>query len=87
MLVRRFCRVGYYTERTVLHTARLLMSLIEYVYVDEKRLDAYFEQISSPVTYDKVPEWNADISITGPKAGGSNHDSLVPLLLTKRPLS
>jgi hypothetical protein len=46
------------------------MELVEYLYVDEKRLDTYFEQISSPVTYEKVPEWNAEISITGPKAGG-----------------
>ncbi len=32
------------------------MALVEYLYVDDKRLDSYFEQISSPVTYDKVPE-------------------------------
>jgi hypothetical protein len=46
------------------------MALVEYLYVDEKRLDTYFEQISPPVTYDKVPEWNAEISFTGPKGGG-----------------
>jgi hypothetical protein len=46
------------------------LTLVEYLYVDEKRVNSYFEQISSPVTYDKVPEWSADISITGPKAGG-----------------
>ncbi len=33
------------------------MPLVEYLYVDERRLDAYFEQISSPVTYDKVLVW------------------------------
>jgi hypothetical protein len=47
------------------------MALVEYLYVDEKRLDTYFEQISSPVTYDKVPMWNAEIGLTGPKAGGA----------------
>jgi hypothetical protein len=47
------------------------MALVEYLYVDEQRLDTYFEQISSPVTYDKVPTWNAEIGFTGPKAGGA----------------
>jgi hypothetical protein len=46
------------------------MPLVEYLYVDEERLDTYFEQISAPVTYDKVPEWNAEIGLTGPKGGG-----------------
>jgi hypothetical protein len=40
------------------------MSLVEYLYVDEKRLDSYFEQISSPVAYDKVPVWKAGLSVT-----------------------
>jgi hypothetical protein len=47
------------------------MPLVEYLYVDDQRLEAYFEQISSPVTYDKVPTWNAEIGFTGPKAGGA----------------
>jgi hypothetical protein len=47
------------------------MALVEYLYVDEERLDTYFEQISSPVTYDKVPMWNAEIGMLGPKAGGA----------------
>jgi hypothetical protein len=47
------------------------MALVEYLYVDEERLDTYFEQISSPVTYDKVPMWNAEIGLIGPKAGGT----------------
>ena len=29
--------------------------ITEYIYVNGPRLDAYFEQISSPVAYDKVP--------------------------------
>jgi hypothetical protein len=47
------------------------MALVEYLYVDQERLDTYFEQISSPITYDKVPMWNAEISLIGPKAGGA----------------
>lgn len=47
------------------------MKLVDYLYVDEKRLDAYFEQISSPVTYDKVPVWEASLTITSPGAKGS----------------
>jgi hypothetical protein len=47
------------------------MPLVEYLYIDEERLNTYFEQISSPVRYDKIPMWNAEISLTGPKAGGA----------------
>ena len=47
------------------------MELVEYLYVDAKRLDTYFEQISSPVTYDKVPVWEASLTITSPGAKGS----------------
>ncbi len=46
------------------------MSLIEYLYVDEDRVNTYFEQISSPVVYDKVPVWKAGLSLTGPNAEG-----------------
>jgi hypothetical protein len=47
------------------------MALVKYLYVDERRLDAYFEQISSPVTYDKVLVWEASLTITSPGAEGS----------------
>jgi hypothetical protein len=47
------------------------MALVEYLYVDERRLDTYFEQISSPVAYDKVPVWEASLTITSPGAKGS----------------
>jgi len=46
------------------------MALKEYLYIDERRLNSYFEQISSPVKYDKVPVWKASISLTGPNAEG-----------------
>lgn len=39
--------------------------LIEYIYVDHKRLDSYFEQISeSPIAYDKVPTWKGGVGLT-----------------------
>jgi hypothetical protein len=44
------------------------MSLREYLYVDEKRLNSYVEQISGPVTYDKVPTYVVGVSLAGPKA-------------------
>ena len=48
-----------------------MSSLSEYLYIDENRLDAYIEQIRSPITFDKVPQWSVELSITGPKAGSS----------------
>ena len=65
------------------------MSLVEYLYVDDARLDAYIEQIGSPVTYDKVPVWKAELGLTGPKAAASQerraraltrHEKIVALL-------
>jgi hypothetical protein len=44
--------------------------LREYLYIDRARLDSYFEQISTPVTYDKVPIWKTGIALTGPSAEG-----------------
>ncbi|MDV3352755.1 hypothetical protein QGP82_29045 [Leptothoe sp. LEGE 181152] len=39
--------------------------LIEYIYIDHKRLDSYFEQISeSPIAYDKVPTWKGGVGLT-----------------------
>jgi hypothetical protein len=44
------------------------MCLAEYLYLDECRLDSYFEQISSTVAYDKVPVWNVALGLMGPSA-------------------
>jgi len=42
-----------------------MTSLVEYLYIDYARLDAYFEQISnSPVMYDKVPTLKTGIGLT-----------------------
>lgn len=51
-------------ERSGLH----LKSLTEYLYGDKRRVDTYFEQISSPTRYDKVPVWKAEAGLLGPKA-------------------
>lgn len=42
--------------------------LVEYIYIDKKRLNNYFEQFSSPVNFDKVPVWKTVLGLTGPKA-------------------
>ncbi|MFX0200375.1 MAG: hypothetical protein ACFFCW_30015 [Candidatus Hodarchaeota archaeon] len=47
------------------------MPFAEYIYIDQRRLNSYFEQISPPVKYDKVSEWILEISLTGPKAQGT----------------
>jgi hypothetical protein len=52
--------------------------LIEYLYVDERRLDSYVEQIGPPIKYDKIPLWSAELSLTGPRASGSQHQHARP---------
>jgi len=42
------------------------MSLTEYLYVDERRLESYFEQISSPLHYDQSPNWKFSLNLAGP---------------------
>lgn len=46
------------------------MSIREYLFVDEKRLNSYVDQIGPPIIYDKVPVWSAEISLK-PKVGGT----------------
>jgi hypothetical protein len=45
--------------------------LIEYLYVDGVRLDRYFEQLSGPVTFEKVPTFVGSVGMTGPSASVS----------------
>jgi hypothetical protein len=45
--------------------------ITDYIYINTARLDAYFEQISSPVAYDKVPSFNVRLSLTGASVGGT----------------
>src|SRR5437016_9242422 len=46
------------------------MSLREYMYIDEKRLNSYEEQIGPPVTFDKVPVWKLMFGLAGPSVEG-----------------
>lgn len=43
------------------------MSLAEYLYVDERRLNSYVEQIGGSLKYDKIPILSADVGLV-PKA-------------------
>jgi len=43
------------------------MNVTEYIYVDERRLDSYLEQVSSRRAYDKVPVWKTAGSLVGPQ--------------------
>ncbi len=43
-------------------------NLIEYLYVDVPRIERYFQQLSSPVKYDKIPIWKVALSLTGTSA-------------------
>jgi len=45
--------------------------LAEYLYIDETRLDSYFQQISLPVAFDKKPTWKVGFSLTGPVVEGT----------------
>jgi hypothetical protein len=65
------------------------LGVADYVYIDEKRIDYFFAQISSPIKYDKVPVVGLELSLTGPKASGSQsrpsrpytiHEKIVALL-------
>ena len=65
------------------------LELEEYLYVDDKRLDSYVEQIGSFVTYDKAPVYNVNLSLAGPGVGAvqqrfqrplSRHEKIVKLL-------
>jgi len=56
-------------SRRCIQSRRKPVALSEYIYVNTQRLDAYFEQISSPFAYDKVPSISVDFSLLGPKVG------------------
>jgi hypothetical protein len=46
-------------------------ALLEYLYIDERRLNSYLDQIADPVAYDKVPILNVGLKMTGPEAGAT----------------
>lgn len=43
----------------------------DYLYVDERRLDAFVQQFCPPVVYDKVSNWKVGLSLAGPSVEGS----------------
>jgi hypothetical protein len=45
--------------------------LYEYIYSDIKRINSYLDQIAPDLNYDKIPEWSASLSFTGPKLSSS----------------
>jgi hypothetical protein len=51
----------------------------EHIYIDKRRLDSYIEQVRSPLTTDKIPMWNVELSLTGPKVGGTQQRPVRPL--------
>jgi len=46
------------------------MALREFIYIDSPRVNIYVEQIADPLKRDKIPQWNASLSLTGPRCGG-----------------
>ncbi|WP_161634956.1 hypothetical protein [Leptolyngbya sp. Heron Island J] len=55
------------------------MSLVEYLYVDHRRLDSYVEQFMSLQTFDKVPVWKAGMGLTGLRVEGTQQQQARPL--------
>jgi hypothetical protein len=47
------------------------MALAEYLYIDRTRLDSYFQQLSSPTAFEKVPSWKVSLSLAGPGVEGA----------------
>ncbi len=47
------------------------MQLREYIYIDERRVNSYAEQLHPGKVIDKAPEWTAEVSIAGVKASGT----------------
>lgn len=54
------------------------VALVEYIYIDRIRLDSYFQQISSPNTFDKVPSWKVSFSLIGPGVEGTQSPNARP---------
>jgi hypothetical protein len=39
------------------------MPVRDYLFVDQRRLDSYVDQVACPITYDKVPVWSATAAL------------------------
>lgn len=44
------------------------MEIVEYLFIDNRRLNSYIEQFRSPMTLDKAVLWRAGMGVAGPKA-------------------
>jgi hypothetical protein len=53
-------------------------NIVEYIFVDEKRLRSYLEQIQGPQSYDKIPSWDINLSLTGLAVSGKQVSSPRP---------
>jgi hypothetical protein len=49
-----------------------LAPIAEYLFVDEARLDTYFQQISSPIAFESVPVYKGSLALAGPTLGVEN---------------
>ncbi|HEY9285515.1 MAG TPA: hypothetical protein VIP46_18835 [Pyrinomonadaceae bacterium] len=46
-------------------------NLAEYLFLDRPRIERYFQQLSEPVKYDKVPVWKVALGLAGPSVEGA----------------
>jgi hypothetical protein len=51
---------------------------IEYLYLDQRRLDAYADQLGLALRRDKSPAWNLGIGLSGPRVGASQGTTIRP---------
>ena len=65
-MLLQVCCLPYSQADNILSSPAIVMEpLIDYLFIDHRRLDSYFEQISeSPVAYDKVPTWKGGVGLT-----------------------
>lgn len=56
----------------------------EYLFIDQRGVNFYYDQIHPSPLYDKVPEWSAGIGLTGPRADASQKLSARPANLYER---
>jgi hypothetical protein len=54
------------------------MEIAEYLYMDHARVNSYFEQVSSPVNYDKIPVWKVALGLAGPSVESTQQRSARP---------
>ena len=45
--------------------------LTEYLFLDQPRIERYFQQLSAPVQYDKLPVWKVALGLTGLNVEGT----------------